>query len=210
MQGASLTERRKAATRWDIARAAATLFVENGLRATRAEDIARAAGVAPRTLYRYCATKEEAVAPLFAVGARQWVEAVRDAPRALPLPDALRHAAARALAAAPGDTENKESLEWVRSLLRMAADSPALRSVWNDACRESESTLAAVLAARTGPPADAGALDIRLAAAVAGAAVRVAVETWAAGDAPAEGAEGPAALAEHCLTSMAGGLTRRP
>ncbi|MCX4680370.1 TetR/AcrR family transcriptional regulator [Streptomyces sp. NBC_01433] len=204
MQGASLTERRKAATRWDIARTAAALFVENGLRATRAEDIARAAGIAPRTLYRYCATKEEAVAPLFAVGSRQWVEAVRDAPHALSLPDSLRYAAARTLAAAPGDTENTESLEWVRSLLRMAADSPALRSVWNDACRESEATLATVLAARAGLPADAGTLDIRLTAATAGAAVRVAVETWAASDAPATGPEGPAALAERCLAATAG------
>ncbi|MFE9445660.1 TetR family transcriptional regulator, partial [Streptomyces sp. NPDC006602] len=35
----SLTERRKAATRMEIARAAAGLFVKHGLRATRAEDI---------------------------------------------------------------------------------------------------------------------------------------------------------------------------
>ncbi|WP_425276397.1 TetR family transcriptional regulator, partial [Streptomyces carpinensis] len=62
----SLTERRKAATRMEIARAAARLFVTQGLRATRAEDIAQAAGIAPRTFYRYFATKEEAVAPLYA------------------------------------------------------------------------------------------------------------------------------------------------
>ncbi|GDY76210.1 hypothetical protein SAV31267_056950 [Streptomyces avermitilis] len=61
--GASLIERRKAATRMEIARAAAGLFMADGLRATRAEDIARAAGVAPRTFYRYFATKEESLAP---------------------------------------------------------------------------------------------------------------------------------------------------
>ncbi|NUO41913.1 MAG: TetR family transcriptional regulator, partial [Streptomyces sp.] len=61
-----MTERRKAETRMDIARAAAGLFVQRGLRATRAEDIAQAAGIAPRTFYRYFATKEEAVAPLYA------------------------------------------------------------------------------------------------------------------------------------------------
>ncbi len=54
----SLTERRKAATRMEIARAAAGLFVSRGLKATRAEDIAQAAGIAPRTFYRYFATKE--------------------------------------------------------------------------------------------------------------------------------------------------------
>lgn len=150
MHGGSLTERRKAATRLDIARTAAALFAENGLRSTRAEDIARAAGVAPRTFYRYFATKEEAVAPLLAAGAGQWAEAVREAPGDLPLPAALRHAAVRALTPGPGDTTASESLEWVRSLLRMAADSPALQSEWNDACRASEATLATVLAERAG------------------------------------------------------------
>ncbi|MFF2010989.1 TetR/AcrR family transcriptional regulator [Streptomyces sp. NPDC058195] len=199
MHDGSLTERRKAATRLDIARTAAALFVERGLRATRAEDIARAAGVAPRTFYRYFATKEEAIAPLLAVGARQWVEAVRDAPADLPVPDALRHAAARSLAPAPGDTAAAESLEWVRSLLRMGALSPALQSVWNDACHDADATLAVVLAARAGLPDGAGSLEIRLIAGVAGAAVRAAVETWAADDAPATGPQGPAALAERCL-----------
>jgi len=52
----------------DISRAAAGLFMRNGLRATRAEDIARAAGVAPRTFYRYFATKEESLGPIFTAG----------------------------------------------------------------------------------------------------------------------------------------------
>jgi AcrR family transcriptional regulator len=206
MQGGSLTERRKAATRLDIARTAAALFVEHGLRATRAEDIARAAGVAPRTFYRYFATKEEAITPLLAAGARQWVEAVRDAPAGLSLPDALRHAAARALTQPPGDTAAAESLEWVRSLLRMATESPALQSVWNDACHDSDVTLTGVLSARAGLPDGADSLETRLTAGVAGAAVRAAVETWAAGDAPASGPQGPAALAERCLTSAEAAL----
>ncbi|MFF3955040.1 TetR/AcrR family transcriptional regulator [Streptomyces sp. NPDC001890] len=206
MQGGSLTERRKAATRMDIARTAAALFVEHGLRGTRAEDIARAAGVAPRTFYRYFATKEEAIAPLLDAGARQWVEAVRSTPAGLSVPDALRHAATYALTADLGDTAATESLEWVRSLLRMAADSPALQSVWNDACHDADVTLAEVLAARAGLPDGAGSLDIRLTAGVAGAAVRAAVETWAAGDAPVAGPQGPAALAERCLTAAESAL----
>ncbi|MET9663053.1 TetR family transcriptional regulator [Streptomyces sp. NPDC006510] len=201
-----MTERRKAATRLDIARTAAALFVEHGLRTTRAEDIARAAGVAPRTFYRYFATKEEAITPLLAAGAGQWVEAVRDAPGDLSVPDALRHAAACALTPTPGDTAASDSLEWVRSLLRMAADSPALRSVWNDACHDADTTLARVLSARAGLPDGADSLDIRLTAGVAGAAVRAAVETWAAGDDPATGPLGPAALAERCLTATEGAL----
>ncbi|MFH8609397.1 TetR/AcrR family transcriptional regulator [Streptomyces sp. NPDC018029] len=215
----SLTERRKSETRLDIARTAAALFVADGLRATRAEDIARAAGVAPRTFYRYFATKEESVAPLFAAGAQQWAEAVRRAPAELSVPDALRHAVADALGA--HDAGAAESLDWVRALLRMSAESPALRSVWADACHASEQTLLAVLAERAGArgPADADSagpdpagpgLDLRLAAAVASAAVRVAVESWAEnwsetrapGGESADASDGPAALAARCLTAL--------
>ncbi|NEA03194.1 TetR family transcriptional regulator, partial [Streptomyces sp. SID10116] len=112
MPPVSLTERRKNETRLDIARTAAALFVADGLRATRAEDIARAAGVAPRTFYRYFPTKEESVAPLFAAGAQQWAEAVRAAPAELSVPDALRHAVREALGAETAGAV--ESLEWVR------------------------------------------------------------------------------------------------
>ncbi|MEU7582320.1 TetR family transcriptional regulator [Streptomyces sp. NPDC041068] len=203
----SLTERRKAETRLHIARTAASLFAADGLRATRAEDIARAAGVAPRTFYRYFATKEEAVAPLFAAGAQQWAEAVRAAPKGLAVPDALRYAVTRALAAEGAEgaesaevVESLESLEWVRSLLRLSGGSPALRAVWAATCHASEETLLAVLVERTSA-ADPSP-ELRLAAGVASAAVRVAVESWAAGDAPAAGAGGPAALAARCLGAL--------
>ncbi|MEU6993168.1 TetR family transcriptional regulator [Streptomyces sp. NPDC046465] len=200
----SLTERRKTETRLDIARTAAALFVADGLRATRAEDIARAAGVAPRTFYRYFATKEESVAPLFAAGAQQWAEAVRRAPADLPMSDALRHAVTHALAAETAAAV--ASLDWVRALLRMSAESAALRSVWADACHASEQTLLAILAERSGAGSPDGAagspLESRMAAGIASAAVRVAVETWAVGSAPARGAEGPAALAERCLDEL--------
>ncbi|MFM9370631.1 TetR/AcrR family transcriptional regulator [Streptomyces sp. Da 82-17] len=164
MPGSSLNERRKAATRRDIAHTAAALFVERGLRATRAEDIAREAGVSPRTFFRYFATKEESVAPVFAEGTQRWVEAVRAAPAELSVPDALILAASRALdpaagaldaaagAGGAGGVANAESLEWVRSLLRMAEEAPALRSVWNDACFAAEQALLDVLAERLGTP----------------------------------------------------------
>lgn len=211
MSGSSLTERRKAATRRDIAHTAAALFVERGLRATRAEDIARAAGVSPRTFFRYFATKEESVAPVFAEGAQRWVDAVRAAPADLPLPDALTRAAGSALdPAATGGADsvaNADSLEWVRTLLRMAEEAPALRSVWNDACFAAETSLLDVLAERAGADPSAGppaSTELRLAAAVAGTAIRVAVESWAATDAPADGPQGPGALAAQCIGSLRG------
>ncbi|MCX4409213.1 MULTISPECIES: TetR family transcriptional regulator [unclassified Streptomyces] len=190
----------------EIARAAAGLFMRHGLRATRAEDIARAAGVAPRTFYRYFSSKEESLAPLFHAGVEKWAEAVRGAPADLSVPEALRHAVVQALT--PGVGVRPESMDWVRALLRLAEGSPALLRVWGEACQGAERTLAQVLEARAsaaggGASASAGGgAEFRLGAAVAGAAVRVAVEAWAAGDEPADGPAGPVALAVRHLEAL--------
>lgn len=201
----------------EIARAAAGLFARQGLRATRAEDIARAAGIAPRTFYRYFASKEEAVAPLYAAGAQRWVEAVRQAPAGLSLPQALEHAVRHTLT--PGVGVSAASWEWVRTLIRMTEASPALRRVWAEVCRASEDTMVMALVERAagtteGDPAammvteghDNVAVrvspEMRFTAAVASAAVRVAMETWASGNAPATGPEGPAELALRNLGAL--------
>ncbi|MEU7425767.1 TetR family transcriptional regulator [Streptomyces sp. NPDC040750] len=250
----SLTERRKAETRMEIARAAAGLFVHQGLRATRAEDIAQAAGIAPRTFYRYFATKEEAVAPLYAAGAQRWAEAVRAAPAHLTVPEALVHAVHHTLT--PGAGVSSASWEWVRTLIRLADTSPALRKVWAEVCQASEEALGEILAARlagTRPgqggagstvsanhgsgdaaPVEAASAgmsagmsggasggvssdnvavapaaaasrptpSLRFAAAVAGAAVRVAMEIWAGTASPPNGPDGPASLALRNLRAL--------
>lgn len=184
----------------EIARAAAGLFVKHGLRSTRAEDIAQTAGIAPRTFYRYFATKEEAVAPLYAAGAQRWAEAVRDAPADLSVPEALEHAARHTLT--PGRGVSASSWAWVRTLIRMAEASPGLRKVWAEVCRSSERTLGEVLAERITKDGDDAAAgtpvaspELRFAAAVASAAVRTAVEGWASGESPAAEATGPAGQA---------------
>ncbi|WP_142267892.1 TetR/AcrR family transcriptional regulator [Streptomyces sp. SLBN-115] len=222
----------------EIARAAAGLFVSRGLKATRAEDIALAAGIAPRTFYRYFATKEEAVAPLYAAGAQRWAEAVREAPAELTVPEALEHAVRYTLV--PGRGVSAASWEWVRTLIRLAGTSPALGKVWAEVCHTSEATLAQVLTERTaassrtpasestsestseaisdvtsGAAADATSAPTpapdnvaspyqRFTAAVAGAAVRVAVESWAVTDSPPTGRQGPAELALCNLRALRG------
>ncbi|GLW50145.1 TetR family transcriptional regulator [Streptomyces sp. NBRC 14336] len=238
-----------------IARSAAALFVRQGLRATRAEDIAHAAGIAPRTFYRYFATKEEAVAPLYAAGAERWVQAVQLAPAHLSVPEVLEHAVRHTLT--PGTAASASSWEWVRTLIRLAGSSPALGKVWAEVCHATEDTLARVLAERLvgggsegagaesvavegaavqgaavqgvaaegaavesvaaesvaaegaavegvahGSDNVAGRPELRFAAAVAGAAVRVAVESWAAGRARPQGPEGPAELALRNLAVL--------
>ncbi|WP_282702755.1 TetR family transcriptional regulator [Streptomyces sp. CC219B] len=253
-----------------IARAAAGLFARQGLRATRAEDIAQAAGIAPRTFYRYFATKEEAVAPLYAAGAERWMRALHEAPAELTVPEALELAVRHTLT--PGAGVSAASWEWVRTLIRLAGSSPALGKVWAEVCHASERNLAGVLAGRlgqgsvdnvarsaagvggaggvgasggsggagaSGGSGGAGASggsgsaggagggggvagvpgvadvagvadgvsaalapELRFAAATASAAVRVAVEAWAAGEARPEGPDGPAALALRNLSAL--------
>ncbi|AZP23366.1 TetR/AcrR family transcriptional regulator [Streptomyces aquilus] len=191
----------------DIARAAAGLFASRGLRATRAEDIAQAAGIAPRTFYRYFATKEEAVAPLYAAGAQRWAEAVREAPAQLSVPEALEHAVRHTLT--PGVGVSAASWEWVRTLIRLADSSPALGKVWAEVCRDSERVLGEVLAERGSGGADnvaapVATVELRFAAAVASAAVRTAVEAWVADDRRASGPGGPAELALRNLGALEG------
>lgn len=198
----SLTERRKAATQLDIARAAAELFTERGPDGTTAEDIALRAGVALRTFYRYFRSKQDAVAPLLAGGADRWRDQLAAAGPGARLPEALERSIAESLAAE--DEEAAEGVLWTRGLLRAAAEDPALRAVWYRVNQESEEKLREVLAGLAGPETDP--LEIRLAAAAATDAIRIALETWAETDAPVRGEGSPAALAVRCLRELMGGM----
>ncbi|MEV2279052.1 TetR family transcriptional regulator [Nocardiopsis sp. NPDC049922] len=213
-----LHERRRRATRLEIARAAAALFARDGVDQTTAEDIARASGVALRTFYRYFRTKQDAVAPLLLAGADRWRarlaelldaltgggtagEHARSAP-AHDLVEALAVSVAETMA--EGDDGGPEGLEWTRSLLRAAESDEALRDVWYRVNRQSEERLAEVLEGWPGFGDDPVAH--RLAAAAATDAVRLSIERWAATDAPPEGDDGPAALVDRCLRMLAAGV----
>ncbi|MFV6029887.1 TetR/AcrR family transcriptional regulator [Streptomyces sp. NPDC056264] len=200
----TLTERRKAATQLDIARAAAELFTERGPDGTTAEDIALRAGVALRTFYRYFRSKQDAVAPLLAGGGDRWRALLAATAATEPgagLPEALERSIAASLT--PTDPATEEGLRWTRGLLRAAAEDPALRAVWYRVNQESEERLREVVAGLAGPDADA--LEVRLAAAAATDAIRIALESWAETDAPVRGEGAPAELAVRCLRELMGG-----
>ncbi|WP_067821878.1 TetR family transcriptional regulator [Actinomadura kijaniata] len=198
----TLTERRKAATQTEIARAAAELFTEHGADGVTAEQIARRAGVALRTFYRYFPTKEEAVAPLLSVGALRWRDLLAGSPPGMPPREALERAAGLVLA--EPDLATRERYRWMRGLLRAAGHDPALRAVWLKVNQDSEERLAPVLAGLM--DRDPGSLEVRLAAAAATAAIRVALEAWAADDTPSEGPGSPADLGIRAIRTLTAAL----
>ncbi|MCX5192754.1 TetR/AcrR family transcriptional regulator [Streptomyces sp. NBC_00249] len=169
----SLTERRRAATRSEIAEAAAALFSERGYEATTVEDIARAAGISLRTFYRYCPTKEDALTPVLTAGVAQLVEQLALRPAAEPVTEAVQAAFVTATAgdryAQPGQT--------VR-LIQVMSRVPEIRLRWLAVARAMQDRLVPVLAARTGRAESA--LETRVLAAVLIDAVTVALEHWAA------------------------------
>ncbi|MCX3061165.1 TetR family transcriptional regulator [Streptomyces beihaiensis] len=200
----SLTERRKAATQLDIARAATELFTEQGPDNTTAEEIARRAGVALRTFYRYFRNKQDAVGPLLAAGGERWRELLAATEPGTSLPEALETAATASLS--PRDAAAEEGLLRTRALLRAARDDPALRAVWYRVNQESEEKLLPVVARLAAPDADE--FELRLTVAAATDAIRVSLEVWAATDGDASGPGSPAALARraiHRLTGRRGG-----
>ncbi|GAB7187845.1 TetR family transcriptional regulator [Kitasatospora sp. Ki12] len=194
----TLNQRRRDATRLEIARTAAALFAEQGAESTTAEEIALAAGISLRTFYRYFSVKEDAVAPLLAAGGRQWVDQLADSPDDLPLREALERAAVASLT--PPDEAGAEMMRWTRSLLR----DPRLEGTWQRVHADSEERLRVVLAERC--PQGTDPLEIRLAAAAATAAIRVALEQWATSDAPATGPGSPQDLGARCMRELTAGL----
>lgn len=195
----TLTERRKAQTQLEISRCAAELFADAGASAVTAERIADAAGVSLRTFYRYFRTKEDAVAPMLVGGVSQWIDALGEAyASSASVSDALEQATRRALTADGPDEE--ERLHCTRGLLRTVHREPDLLSVWLRVQHDSEEALRVALTPLMGPAADP--LTVRLVAASANVAMRIAVETWAATDAPASGPDGPAELAARSIRAL--------
>lgn len=70
--------------------------------------------------------------------------------------------------------------------------------------QDSEEHLVPVIARLAGPDADP--LEVRLLAAAATDAIRVALELWSTTDAPVSGPGSPAELAVRCLRDLTGAM----
>lgn len=199
----TLTERRKRATQLDIARAAALLFAQHGADQVTVETIAAHSGVSLRTFYRYFRSKEDAIAPLLGVGADRWQAELAATDTITPA--SIEAAIERVLtppARTAGPGQPPEELGWMRGILRAGADDAALLNVWYRVNRESEAKLAPILTERM----DASAMEVRLVAAAATAAIRIAFEVWADTDAADAGPGSPAELARTAFLRLSAGL----
>ncbi len=172
--------------RLDISRHAVRLFRQHGVAATSGEQIARAAGISERTLWRWFRSKESCVEPLLSKSIDAFGAVLRTWPPELELAEHLRAAYTPVLDA--GD-----DIEAVLAVIRMTHDEPALRALYLVLRERAEPAFAEVLADRMGLPADA--LEVRMQAAATSAALREATDDLVA-TATSEGIP-QAVLQEH-------------
>lgn len=167
---AGLRERRRTSTRREIVEAALDLFEKNGFDETTVDDVAAAADVSPRTVFRHFATKEDLVFFGQSAENERLAALLAEAPKGGDPVDALV-AVTRTLLLSPGGTA--EQLVRGRRLVERV---PSLRAFKGALMREIEDLIAAALA----PPRAARSerMRVRLLAAVHVAALDVVMSSW--------------------------------
>lgn len=138
-----LTERRKAETRLEVARAAVRLFLAKGVADTSAEEIAAEVGISARTLWRYFPSKESCVMPLLTGGIEHTAACLRAWRRDQGVSELLEMLTS-------GHLGSREEMAAMMNLVRLTRTDPGLRAVWLEAHREAEPAFAEALAHRAG------------------------------------------------------------
>lgn len=160
-------------TNLHIARHAARLFLAKGVAATSGEDIAQAAGLSKRTVWRHFRTKEHCVAPLFLQSALQFAAQFDVWPFDMPIEAHLR-------ACLSYDGKDAVALQddiLVARLMTILAREPELNGIWLLCCQMGEAGLGRAIAARQRRAPDD--FEVRLCAASVSAAIRMVDETLA-------------------------------
>lgn len=158
-------------TQLSVARAAARLFIERGFAATSGGEIAEAAGISERTVWRYFRNKESCVAPLLAQSWTAFAQQLQRWPR---------HVSIEAHLADCFDLEKQSAEEIADGILivRLIAtlpEEPDLRSIWLLSYHGGEEEMMAVIGDRVNRSRDD--FDVRLCAAAVMSAVRTIDET---------------------------------
>lgn len=194
-QTLSLRERQKLAVRNAISTAALRLAIERGPEHVLVQDIAAAAGVAPRTFNNYFPSKEAAIVAEGTDRATRMRDALRARPQDEPLWTALRQVLVESLTG-----QGEPDRAWVTKA-RLIKATPALRVEQQRSDALVQAMWATEIAQRTGtnPERD---LYPRLAAAALMGAVRAALDYWLDAD-PATPLH---AVVGQALQQLAGGL----
>ncbi|WP_398473157.1 TetR/AcrR family transcriptional regulator [Tardiphaga sp.] len=153
--------------RLTVSRHAAELFLDRGVTATSGDDIAAAAGLSKRTIWRYFRSKESAVEPLFTVSSLRFASQLSAWPLDASIEDYL-HAVVR-----PQDQTPREIADDILAvrLVALLPKEPALRSAWLMSCHAAEEIIIAVVARRTGRRTTD--FDVRLCGAAVMTALRI-------------------------------------
>jgi AcrR family transcriptional regulator len=165
---AGLREQKKQATREALREAALRLALERGPDNVRVDDIAEAAGVAPRTYNNYFSSREQAIVAAVTAEREARVAAkVAARPAEVRLADAVLEAIVEQYTEDPGERH--------RDALLLITTRPTLRDAFVDTAAAIEHPLAAAIAERI----DTEPHTARVLAASVAAAVRVALQQWA-------------------------------
>ncbi|MFK0154765.1 TetR family transcriptional regulator [Streptomyces sp. NPDC090493] len=143
-----LRERKKLRTRYAIISTAVTLFVERGYEETTVAEIAEAAEVAPRTFFRYFATKDEVALALITETDEAFFRELQTRPTGEPPVTALANAA-RAVVEQLMQADDGTGELWVR-IQWLLENSPPLLAAYFQRALSIEDRLARYLAEREG------------------------------------------------------------
>ncbi|WP_064744284.1 TetR family transcriptional regulator [Actinomadura oligospora] len=189
-----LRERKKAATRDALSRAATRLALEHGVEGVTVDAIAASAGVSARTFHNYFPGKEEAIVAPLTDRARALLAGLAGRPADEPVWDSVR-AVLHEVVAPP------ELFEETVALMRIVKADPSLVASQLCGLGQMQAEAAAVIAARTGtdPACD---LYPHLVAGVMGMTMRVVVNLWVDGGGTADLPE----LIDSALAQFRAGL----
>jgi len=159
----------------EVARSAARLFLQKGVADTTGDEIAEAAGISKRTLWRYFRTKESCVEPLFALASQRLAARLRSWPSDTSVEQFLE----ATYDMSKMDEQEIKDTGLVIHLIARLDEEPALLGPWHMSTRNTEETMAEVIASRLDlSPQD---YDVMLCAATVAAAMRIVDETISRG-----------------------------
>ncbi|MFB4309485.1 mycofactocin system transcriptional regulator [Actinomadura sp. GTD37] len=172
----SATGRPRATSRAALERLAFELFARQGFEETTVDDIARAAGIARRTFFRYFSSKNDLVWGDFEGHLLKLRKLLDETDPRTPMMDAVRAAVAEFNRFDPVDVPwHRQRMELILGVPTLQADATLRYAAWRAAVSD-------FVAARTGLPASAP--PARLAGYVTLAAAVSAYEQWLSSETP--------------------------